>query len=501
METIRKVRHAYHRQGRSIRDISEAFHMSRNTVRKILRSDEIAFEYRRGVVHKPKLGPFIEALERRLEEDAALPTKGRRTARRLFEELVGEGYDGAYDSVRRHVRTWKQSRRLGHAKVFVPLAFDAGEAFQFDWSHEDVELGGLPHRVKVAQFTLCHSRMPFIAAFPRETLEMVLEAHNQAFAFFGGSCTKGIYDNMKTAVHKLLRGRDRGLSLRFEKMCSHHLFEPVFCTPASAWEKGRVERQVLTTRMRRFTPRLRCADLRELNARLLEETVADARRRKHPDMPDKTVWEVFQEERHALCGPFQPFDACTETDVAASTTSLVRYDHNRYSVAAAAAGRTVQLRAYAGRIVVLSEGKVVAEHDRRFGRGHVVFDPWHYLPVLERKPGALRNGMPFKEWELPPSLSEMRRRLEATRKDWDKEFVEILCAVPRHGLEAVEEACTKALSMGAIGAAVVMNLLNRSMDEEPPPPMKLDERYRLVAAPTADCLRYEALLGGIRAAQ
>lgn len=501
METIRKVRHAYHRQGRSIRDISQAFRMSRNTIRKILRSDEIAFEYQRATVHRPRLGQYVEELNKRLEEDAAMPRKQRRTARKLFEELVGEGYEGAYDSVRRHVQAWKQTRQSGPTKAFVPLTFDPGEAFQFDWSHEDVEIGGLPQRVKVAHFTLCHSRMAFIIAFPRETLEMVLEAHNQAFAFFGGSCTRGIYDNMRTAVRKLLRGKDRALNLRFEKMCSHHLFEPVFCTPAAGWEKGRVERQVSTTRMRLFTPRIKCADLAELNAHLLEKSIADAQRRKHPELGEKTVWEVFQEERRALCGPFLPFDAFTETDAAASTTALVRYDHNRYSIAAAAAGKTVQLRAYPGRIVVLSEGKVVADHARRFGRGHVAFDPWHYLPVLERKPGALRNGLPFKDWELPPGLNEMRSRLEATHKDWDKQFVEILCAVPLHGLDAVEEACTRALSMRTIGAAVVMNLLNRSLDQEAPAPVKLEERYQLRTAPIADCLRYDALRGGVHAAQ
>jgi len=467
--------------------------MSRNTVRQILRSDLVEFHYERSAIHRPKLGPFTAVLERRLEEDDTLPGKRRRTARKLFEELRGEGYEGGYDAVRRYVGKWKQARQLLSKKVYVPLEFARGEAFQFDWSHEDVELGGQPQRVKVAHFTLCHSRMAFTIAFPRETLEMVLEAHNQAFAFFGGACVKGIYDNMKTAVKKLLCGKARELNPRFERMCSHHLLEPVFCNPASGWEKGVVERRVQSERQNRFTPRLTCRDFAELNARLREGNIADAMQRRHPDFPDKSVWEVFQAERGYLCGPFKPFDAYTEMDVRASTTSLIRFDRNRYSVAASAAGKPVQLRAYASRIVILSRGVVVGDHARLFGRDHVAFDPWHYLPVLKHKPGALRNGRPFKDWPLPPALQEVRQRLEAAHRDWDRQVVDILCAVLTHGLEAVERACAEALDLGAVTAAVVLNSLHRRLDVETPAPLELGERYRLTAPPLADCGRYDFL--------
>ena len=436
-------------------------------------------------------------VERRLEEDKVLPRKKRRTAQGLYRELVEEGYEGAYDSVRRYVRNWKESERYLSTKAYIPLSFEPGEAFQFDWSQEDVELGGVPQRVRVAQFTLCYSRMSFSVAFPRESQEMILEAHNLAFEFFGGSCARGIYDNMKTTVLKILRGKDREINLRFEKMCSHHLFEPVFCTPAAGWEKGRVERRILTARQRLFTPRLKFPDLAELNAHLVHASIADAKAREHPELPEKTVWEAFETEQAYLCGPFKPYEACTETEVSSSKTCLVRYDNNHYSVDATAAGRCVQLRAYAGRIVVLSRDKIVADHVRRFGRGHVVFDPWHYLSVLERKPGALRNGKPFKDWELPGALQEMRQRLEASRKDWDRQFVDILAAVPGHGLEAVERACAEALSLGACNATVVLNILHRALDEEEPKPeLELDARYRLGHVPVADCRRYDALRGG-----
>ena len=160
------------------------------------------------------------------------------------------------------------------AEAFVPLSFAPGEAYQFDWSHEVVLINGVTVTVKVAHVRLCHSRMLFVRAYPRETQEMVFDAHNRAFAFFKGSCTRGIYDNMKTAVEAVFIGKDRQFNRRFLRMCGHYLVEPTACTPASGWEKGQVENQVGVVRERFFTPRLRVASYEELNAWLLDRCVA-----------------------------------------------------------------------------------------------------------------------------------------------------------------------------------------------------------------------------------
>src|SRR6202051_4583953 len=180
------------------------------------------------------------------------------------------------------------------AAAYVPLSFAPGEAYQFDWSHEVVLLSGVTVIVKVAHVRLCHSRMIFVRAYPRETQEMVFDAHDRAFALFKGACQRGIYDNMKTAVETIFVGKARLYNRRFLQMCSHYRVEPVACTPASGWEKGQVENQVSLVRERFFTPRLRFKNLDELNAWLLDKCIAYAKAHRHPELADQTIWEVFE---------------------------------------------------------------------------------------------------------------------------------------------------------------------------------------------------------------
>jgi hypothetical protein len=234
--------------------------------------------------------------------------------------------------------------------------------------------------VKVAHVRLCHSRMLFVRAYPRETQEMVFDAHNRAFAFFKGACTRGIYDNMKTAVETVFIGKDRQYNRRFARMCGHYLVDPVACTPASGWEKGQVENQVGVVRERFFTPRLRVASYEELNAWLLDRCVAYARAHKHPELIDRTVWQVFEAERAQLVPIGSPFDGFHATQASVSKTCLVRFDNNRYSVSSRAVGRPVEIQAYADGIVIRQDGAIVGEHRRCFGRGEIL------------RPLALRAG-------------------------------------------------------------------------------------------------------------
>ena len=214
----------------------------------------------------------------------------------------------------------------------MPLSFAPGEAFQFDWSHEVVLLSGVTVIVKVAHVRLCHSRMLFVRAYPRETQEMVFDAHDRAFVLFKGACRRGIYDNMKTAVETIFVGKQRLYNRRFLQMCSHYLIEPVACTPASGWEKGQVENQVGNLRDQMFRPKPRVKSLTELNAWLQDQCIAYAQRTNHPEFKDRTIWEVFQDERASLIELRGPFDGFVEKAVRASTTCLIMADHNRYSV-------------------------------------------------------------------------------------------------------------------------------------------------------------------------
>ena len=246
-------------------------------------------------------------------------------------------------------------------------------------------------------------------------------------------------------------------------MCSHYLVDPVACTPASGWEKGQVENQVGLVRERFFTPRLRFKTFDELNAWLLDKCIAYAKAHRHPELTEQTIWEVFEAERPKLVPYAGRFDGFHAVPASVSKTCLVRFDNNKYSVAASAVGRPVEVHAYADRIVIRQDGRIVAEHPRSFGRGDTVYDPWHYVPVLARKPGALRNGAPFKDWVLPAAMERVRRKL-ASADDGNRQMVDILTAVLTDGLPAVEAACAEAIAHGVHSADVVLNILARQRD-------------------------------------
>ena len=257
METIRKIRRLHYVQGKGYKTIARELGLSKNTVKRVLRQDITKAQYKHTSRGYRVLGSYVDRLRERLGEDIQGPKRRRRTAKKLYLELQAEGYEGSYDAVHEFVTQWRRQQNRNLSRAFVPLEFEVGEAFQFDWSEEEIELAGVITRIKVAHIRLCYSRYFLMIAYPNEQLEMLLDAHEQAFLFFGGSCRKGIYDNMKTAIKTVLWGKEREFNERFLQMCSHHLFEPVACTPAAGWEKGQVENQVNTGRCNFFTPLLK----------------------------------------------------------------------------------------------------------------------------------------------------------------------------------------------------------------------------------------------------
>lgn len=492
MDTIARVRRAFHVQGWSMKKIARELHVSRNTVRKILRSDETDFSYERERQPLPKTGAWQAEIERFLVTNENRPSRERLTLIRIYEELRALGYDGSYDAIRRYAKGWAKNRGSATAQAYVPLYYAPGEAYQFDWSHEIVLINGTTTTVKVAHVRLCHSRMMFARAYMRESQEMVFDAHDKAFAFFRGTCTRGIYDNMKTAVEAVFVGKERLYNRRFLQMCSHYLVQPVACTPASGWEKGQVENQVGLVRERFFTPRLRVKSLEELNVWLLDKCVAYAKAHNHPEQNDQTIWQMFEAERSSLVPYVGSFDGFHCVPASVSKTCTVRFDNNKYSVLSTAVGRPVEVHAYSDRVVVKQDGTIIAEHRRSFGRGETVYDPWHYVPVLARKPGALRNGAPFRDWVLPAAMEKVRKRLK-TVDDGDRQMVTILGCVPGDGVTAVEAACQEALDQGVCSAAVILNILARRRDPAPAAHLQIPDALRLTHEPVADCARYDSL--------
>ena len=457
VDTIGRVRRAYFVQGRKIRAIARELRLARNTVREIVRAGETGAaterRYRRAAQPLPQLGAFVPALEAMLAENGKRARRERLTYQRMFEELKAAGYAGGYDNVRRYARQWAVREGERIAAAFVPLVFAPGEAYQFDWSHEIVMLDGVAVTVKAAQVRLCHSRMLFVRAYPRETQEMVFDAHEKAFAFFKGVPRRGIYDNMATAVDAVFVGKERPFNRRFLRTDepppgrADGLHAGGRLGEGPGREPGRRGAQALLlatplVQDLRGPERLACREVHRLCAG------AGASRAAGPGHDGsgavKTVFEMFEAERAVLMPYRGRFDGFHAVSAAVSKTCLVRFDSNKYSVASRAVGRPVDIHAYADRIVIKQDGVVVGEHARRFGRNQVAYDPWHYVPVLARKPGALRNGAPFKDWPLPGAIEKVRRKLAGT-DDGDRQMVKMLTAVLTDGLSAVEAACAEAL--------------------------------------------------------
>ncbi len=494
MDIIYEIRRRHLVQKQTISAIARDMGLSRPTVRKHLKTVAEP-TYERVQPPSPKLGQFAEQLTTWLEQEAILSRSRRRSAQRLFEGLQDMGYLGAYDSVQRFVKHW---RSVNHGPKltggFVPLLFQAGDACQFDWSQEQVELGGVLQHIKVAHFRLAYSRQMFVAAYPKEVQEMVLDAHSRAFTFFGGVPARLIYDNLKAVVDTVYAGKERQFNRRFLTMANHYLFEPVACTPASGWEKGQVENQVGNVREWLFTPLARFASFAELND-WLAKRCHELAQRHHPTQSERTIAACFADEQPLLRPITAPFDGYVEQMMRVSATCLVTVDRNRYSVPASAARQAVSVRTTADRVRVVAHGEVIAAHARVFGRDQLICDPWHYLPVLEKKPGALRNGAPFVEWDLPMPIKCVRDRILKQPKG-DRAFVELLMLARETGLDALTVACELALEGGIVSAPVVMNELRRLI--APPLPLAaihVPDSITLTLEPLANCQRYDYLLG------
>ena len=499
MDIIYEIRRRHSVQKQTISAIARDMGISRPTVRKHLSTVKEP-KYLRLQSIAPRLGQFEEQLTQWLEDEAKLPRPRRRTAHRLFEGLQEIGYNGAYDSVQRFVKRWKAGNHGPKlTEAFVPLMFLPADACQFDWSQEQVELGGVMQTIKVAHFRMAYSRQMFVAAYPRETQEMVLDAHNRAFTFFGGVPARLIYDNLKTVVDTVYVSKERQFNRRFLTLANHYLFEPVACTPASGWEKGQVENQVGNVREWLFTPLARFASFAALND-WLAIRCKELAQRSHPVQSTRTIATCFAEEQPLLRPITAHFDGYVEQMLRVSSTCLVRVDRNRYSVPASAAGQAVSVRTTADQVRVVAHGEIIAAHPRAFGRDLLICDPWHYLPVLEKKPGALRDGAPFVAWDLPKPIQLVRDRILKHPKG-DRAFVELLMLAGESGLDALTVACELTLDGGVINAPIVMNELRRLIAPHlPVAAISVPDGIALTMEPIANCNRYDYLLGLLGAA-
>jgi transposase len=501
MELLSIVRRWALRDQLSIREISRRTGLSRNTIRKYLRSDVVEPKFK--VPNRPsKLDAFADKLSCLLKAEATKPRKQKRTLKQLHADLLALGYDGSYGRVAAFARAWKVARHQEEKTVgrgvFVPLVFQPGEAFQFDWSEDWALIGGERLKLQVAQVKLSYSRAFIVRAYLLQTHEMLFDAHYQAFRVLGGIPRRGIYDNMRTAVDRVGVGKKRDVNARFSAMASHYLFDAEFCNPASGWEKGQIEKNVQDTRHRLWQPMPSFPTLEALNEWLERRCQELWREIPHGGQPG-TIAEVWASEVANLMPLSRPFDGFVEARKRVSPTCLVHLERNRYSAPASFANRPVSLRIYPERIVIVAEGQVLCEHRRIIERSHdrqgrTIYDWRHYLAVVQRKPGALRNGAPFVE--LPDAFKRLQQHL-LRHPGGDRDMVEILALVLHHDEQAVLCAVELALNAGVPTKTHILNLLHRLIDGKSSVASTVEAPQALTLSqePRADVERYDALRG------
>ncbi len=498
MALLSVIRRWHHRDEIPIREIARRTGLSRNTVRKYLASNvvEPAYPKRKS---PSKLDDYEHTLTSWLFRESKRHRKQRRSVKQLYHDLVQLGYNGSYDRVAAFARQWREgqqeAQRTASKNTFVPLSFAPGEAFQFDWSEDYAMINGVNTKLQVAHFKLSYSRAFMLRAYLLQTHEMLFDAHYHGLRALGGIPERGIYDNMKTAVDKVKRGKARLVNKRFQAMVSHYLFEAEFCNPAAGWEKGQVEKGVRDARHRIWHGAPAFKSLEELNQWLEARCLSLWQELKHPQDKGHTVAELWREEQQHLMRMPVKFDGFVEHSKRVSSTCLITFEHNRYSVPASFANRPVSLRVYADRLVIVAEARVIAEHQRIFTRDHsasgkTVYDWRHYLSVLQRKPGALRNGAPFSE--LPDSFKQLQHTL-LKHPGGDREMVDILALVLLHDEQLVEKAVTLALQAGHASKQHVLNCLHRLQDGPKPEPLQPPSPLQLATEPVANTRRYDAL--------
>ncbi len=493
-----RVRRACHVEGMSIREAARVFGLHRETVSKMLRFS-VPPGYRRSEpVRRPKLDAFRGVIDRILDEDRSAPRKQRHTVKRIFERLRDEhGFEGGHTIVKDYVR----ERRLRSREVFVPLAHDPGHA-QVDFGEALVVIAGVERKAHFFAMDLPQSDGCFLKAYPAEISEAFCDGHVAAFAFFGGVPRSILYDNTKLAVARILGDGTRRRTRIFSELQSHYLFDDRFGRPGKGNDKGKVEGLIGYARRNFLVPIPRFESFEALNSHLearCRERQA-AKLRGH----EETIAARMARDRAAFLPlPSAPYDACDKRPGRVSSLSLVRYRDNDYSVPVAYGHREVLIRGYVGRVVISCASEVIARHRRSYEREDLVFDPLHYLPLIERKVGALDQAAPLRGWDLPEAFATLRRLLEARMGPRNhgaagkREYVQILRLLESFPLGEVEAAVREALRLGAIGFDAVKHLLLCRIERRPPR-LDLDVYPYLPKAhvETTSAKAYMSLIGG-----
>ncbi len=459
-----RVRHAVTHEGKSRREAARLFGINRRTVDKMM-AFSIPPGYRRSQpVRRPKLDPFVGIIDAILEADKQVPKKQKHTSKRVFERLRDEhGYVGGITIVKDYIFAAKRRQR----EMFVPLFHPPGHA-QVDFGEALAVIGGVERKVHFLVMDLPHSDGCFLKAYPAETTEAFCDGHVAAFEFFGGVPVSILYDNTTIAVARILGDGKRKRTRVFSELVSHYLFEDRFGRPGKGNDKGKVEGMVGYARRNFMVPKPRFANFDDLNAHLAQQ----CRKRMNDRLRGHkgTIGERFLADAAQLRPlPTVAYDACDKQSVRVSSLSLVRYRGNDYSVPTAYGHRQVLVRGYVHEVVIACDTEVIARHPRSWEKEDYVFDPLHYLALIEQKTNALDQAAPLTGWELPKAFITLRRLLEARMgKGGKREFVQVLRLLETFQMMDVEAGIKGALERGTIGFDAVKHLVLCRIERRPP---------------------------------
>jgi transposase len=463
VELYAQVRRSVFVEGLSERAAARRFGLARETVRKMLRYAVPPGYRRRQPVQRPKLDPFTGIIDQILEADREQPRKQRHTAKRIFERLRDEhGFKGGYTIVKDYVR----EQKLGGQEMFVPLEHPPGDA-QVDFGQAQVCIDGVERKAHYFILDLPHSDDAYVKAYPAETSEAFCDGHNEAFRYFGGVPRRILYDNTKLAVARILGDGRRKRTRVFSELQSHYLFEDAFGRPGKGNDKGKVEGLVGYARRNFFVPVPDFVSWEALNTDL--EQRCRQRRERRLRRHTETIGERFERDRQAMLAlPATAYEACEKCSTRVTSLSLVRYRSNDYSVPVAYGYREVLVKGYVNEVVIACSSEEIARHPRSYDREELVFDPLHYLALLERKTQALDQAAPLAGWELPDEFARIRRLLEARLgKPGKREYVQILRLFEDFPFEPVCAAVGQAYELGTIGFDAVKHLLLCRIEQRP----------------------------------